>query len=411
VIHLHSVYSHDACDGDPMPGGAPAQPCHQHLRDGLCRTHADFAMLTDHDDSMADAHWESLFLPSEGDEPVTEASREVASWMRCADGTRVLVTVGGENALMPVGLEGHVAADLPMRHAIMTGSDRAAADAMRAAGAVVLVPHTESRSLDELRAVEPEGMEVYNLHANLDPKIRTAMGLDPFAPITAIAPFLQEDNTPEPLEPDLALLAFIEENPIALQRYHALLGEGRRVTGTLGLDAHENAIPLNLADGERADGYRRLMRWFATHLLVSDLAPDALKDALRRGRAYGVFHLLGDPIDFDWRAEQGGDTFEAGDEVRVGATLVVDPPRLVLSSSQRAPVLRTRVVRVAADGTMIEVAVGEGAAPLRVVTDSAGAYRVEVRMTPHHLVAYMGALEPTLLREYTWIIGNPIYVR
>src|SRR5262245_27226033 len=69
IIHLHSVYSHDACDGEPLPNGRPAQQCFQDLRDGLCRTHQDFALLTDHAASMCDHDWEDLFVPRPGDEP------------------------------------------------------------------------------------------------------------------------------------------------------------------------------------------------------------------------------------------------------------------------------------------------------------------------------------------------------
>ena len=92
TIHLHSVRSHDACDGMPLPGGMPSQPCYQHLRDALCITHQDYAMLTDHDDSMADTAWADLFIPGPGDEPIMKGGMQVASRVSCADGHRVVVT-------------------------------------------------------------------------------------------------------------------------------------------------------------------------------------------------------------------------------------------------------------------------------------------------------------------------------
>ena len=68
IIHLHSVSSHDACDGNPRPKNMRAMPCYTDLRDGLCGTRQDYAMLTDHDDNMADQDWEELFTPMDGDE-------------------------------------------------------------------------------------------------------------------------------------------------------------------------------------------------------------------------------------------------------------------------------------------------------------------------------------------------------
>src|SRR5688572_18426334 len=48
IIHLHSHHSHDACDGEPQPGGVPDEECLQHLRDALCVTRIDVAFTTDH---------------------------------------------------------------------------------------------------------------------------------------------------------------------------------------------------------------------------------------------------------------------------------------------------------------------------------------------------------------------------
>src|SRR6476659_244901 len=49
IVHLHSPYSHDACDGMPRDAaGTPNEPCLQHLRAALCTDKIDFAALTDH---------------------------------------------------------------------------------------------------------------------------------------------------------------------------------------------------------------------------------------------------------------------------------------------------------------------------------------------------------------------------
>ena len=116
IIHLHSVYSHDACDGNPQPLGQPSAPCLRNLRKGLCATRQDFAMLTDHATHMGEAPWDKLFLtdPAAGDQTIREGGELVGGRMRCPDEAEqpgsheVVITVGGENDLMPVGLHRHL---------------------------------------------------------------------------------------------------------------------------------------------------------------------------------------------------------------------------------------------------------------------------------------------------------------
>ncbi len=47
-IHIHSPYSHDACDGHGFADGQLDQACLDDFRHGICTTHQDFVMLTDH---------------------------------------------------------------------------------------------------------------------------------------------------------------------------------------------------------------------------------------------------------------------------------------------------------------------------------------------------------------------------
>src|SRR5690606_3016256 len=127
----------------------------------------DFAALTDHDDSMADEPFADLFLPRDGDELLGPASAPVASRITCPGGHRVLVTVGGENALMPLMLDGHPEGDAERRRRVYNAEDAATVAELRDLGGLVVVPHTESRDLARLRAIAPDGLEIYNLHANL----------------------------------------------------------------------------------------------------------------------------------------------------------------------------------------------------------------------------------------------------
>ncbi|HWO24557.1 MAG TPA: hypothetical protein VNO30_37700 [Kofleriaceae bacterium] len=416
IVHLHSPYSHDACDGAPRDAaGAPNEPCLADLRAALCQTRTDFAALTDHDDTMADEGFATLLSMREADRPLTSGAGEpIASRMTCPDGHAVTFTVGGENELMPIMLERHVAGTVAERHATYNGEDAAAVAAFHAAGGLVWVAHTESKSLALLRAVAPDGIEVYNLHANIDPDIRRDfLGLPPAGAIAAAAAFA--DTNPGHPEPDLALLAFLEPNRPAIDTWHTLLGEGRHLAATAGSDAHQNAIPITFADGERGDSYRRVLRWFSNIALVADPGdPAGVKAALRAGRLFTAIEVLGSPVGFDVRAQAAARTYELGDVIprTEAATLLVDLPAVhALDPALPAPEVRARVIRIETPaGAVTELAAG-AASPLAVPLPGPGAYRVEVTIVPRHLGPYLGDLGPAMAeRELPWLYASPLYV-
>jgi hypothetical protein len=415
IIHLHSPYSHDACDGRPRDPdtGAVDEACLANLRAGLCTTRMDYAALTDHDATMADEELVDLFLVRGDDELVAGAAGPIASRLACPDGHRVLLTVGGENPLMPIMLDRHVEGTIEERRAIYNGRSIEAADAMRAAGAILWIPHTESRTAAELIPLAPAGIEVYQLHANIDPRIRRDyLDLPEAGAITAVAEFA--DTTPEGPEPDLALLSFLSANQPALAVWDELLAAGLRVAGSGGTDAHENALPLRLRDGERGDSYRRMLRWFSNVTWVSDPTDiGAIEEALRAGRMIVAFELMGTPEGFDARAERAGAApVELGGTVGAdaGATLIVDLPRVYgLDGGLPAPAIAARVIRVTAAGAAV---VAEGSdATLTAALDAPGAYRIEVTIQPRHLGPYLGHLGPALAEQtLPWIYASPIYV-
>ncbi len=416
IVHLHSPYSHDACDGQPRDAaGAPNEPCLADLRDALCRTRVDFAALTDHDASMADEDFPTLFSMRGGDQPVRNGTGEqIASRMTCADGHVVTFTVGGENELMPIMLDRHVAGTVAERHATYDGADATAAAAFRTAGGLVWVAHTESKSLALLREIAPDGLEVYNLHANIDPDIRRDfLDLPPAGAIAAAAEFA--DTSAGHPEPDLAMIAFLAPNQPSIDKGHTLLGEGRRLAATAGSDAHQNAIPITFADGERGDSYRRVLRWFSNIALVADPQdPVAVKAALRAGRLFAAVELLGTPAGFDVRAVAGPRTYELGEVIprAEGATLMVDLPAVRgLDPALPAPRISGRVIRIETPtGAVTEVAAG-AESPLAVPLGVPGAYRVEVTIVPRHLGPYLGDLGPAMAEvELPWIYASPMYV-
>jgi hypothetical protein len=413
IIHLHSPYSHDACDGNPRPGGVPDETCLAHLRAGLCATRMDYAALSDHDASMADEAFETLFLAREGDVLVRDGGgAPIANRVACPDGHKLLLTVGAENPIMPIMLDRHVTGSVAERHAIYNGDDADAVAAFRDAGATVWIPHTEQRTTEQLVALAPDGIEIYNLHANLDPDIRRDhLGLSADGAITAALEFAGVDASGP--EPDLALLSFLTPSPPALTRWDELLAAGLHVAGSAGTDAHENTLPIMLRDGERGDSYRRLLRWFSNIALVRDSRDPALIEAaLRGGRSYVAFELLGTPIGFEVRGVASDRVVELGDSIPIdaGAQLEVNFPTIhELSPMLPAPVIHGRILRVDATGPH-EVAAGNGPT-LSTPMDRIGAYRVELTMVPKHLGPYLRRLGTTHAeQEVPWIYANPIYV-
>lgn len=417
IVHLHSPYSHDACDNAPRDAnGAPNEPCLNDLRTALCIDRIDFANLTDHDASMADEEFTTLFNMRGTDQPVMNAAGDqIASRMTCDDGHQVLWTVGGENDLMPIMLHHHVPGTAQQRHDTYNAVDATAMQAFRDAGALDWIAHTEQHDIAQLRMLQPDGIEVYNLHANIAPNIRMQyLNLDPAGAIDGAAKFA--DTTDLALEPDLALISFLSPNQPAIDRWDQLLADGKHISVTAGSDAHENALPIMLADGERGDSYRRVLRWFGNIALVSDPHdPAQIEAALGAGRAFAVFELFGTPEGFDVHAvTSSGTTFELGAELPTGAAapmLIVDVPHVRdLDPTLPPPEIEARIVRVDAAG-VAELLRGNGPT-LTVAMDKPGAYRVEVTILPHHLGPYLGDLGPNMAdAELPWIYANPIYVR
>ncbi len=241
---------------------------------------------------------------------------------------------------------------------------------------------------------------IYNLHANIDPRIR------PLIPTTrgdAFGLLVDFINPALHLEPDLAILAFLEENTNDLHKWDTLLSEGMHMPGIDGCDAHENAFPSIFPDGERGDSYRRMIKWASNHLLVHTRTYDGEQEALRAGRLYVAFEAFGSPVGFDFSAMSGGALAEMGDTVPPGAML-----RLVLPQLQPdvpvnpPPTFRLRILRAAAGGA-VEVANATGDAsmpPLTYTATEPGAYRAEVRITPTNARPYLGHHADAMVHEY-----------
>ena len=411
IIHSHSPLSHDACDGAGFADGVLLDvSCLDHMHDAVCALNVDVLNLTDHAEHIFEVTHEEEFWERPGDTEVRTPDGDLAAvnWA-CGDGRSVIVTVGTENALMPIGLLRHptTSTDPAVIAEAYRADGPAAVQAFHDAGGLVMVPHTESRDLEYLRTLGMDGMEIYNIHANMDPDIRfDFLGLGRLDYVSTVLSFLGITSR---LEPDLAFLGFFSENQNDLDKWDALLASGVEVTGINGCDAHENTFPQLMRDGERVDSYRRLMRWATVHLRVPERSLAAQQAALVAGRAYVAFEVFGSPVGFDFYAQDSGSaTYEMGAHAPVGATLHVVRPTMSADVPDGALALVSmRIVRSTATGA-VEVAQGTGET-LDFVPTEPGAYRAEVRIVPEHARPYLSRLADTLIKDYVWVYANPVY--
>ena len=409
LVHAHSVYSHDACDGVPVDdNGVIDSVCFDDFRRGLCQSKHDFVFLTDHGDRFDTTEYPDtlLFKPDLGDVLVNNGS---ANRITCDDGHTALIMAGSENSMMPVGLEHHVA-----DRSLYGAQTQETADALHDAGAVILLAHPEDYDTAQLIAMPIDGFEMYNLHAN------TLLGAGFALDLLVRA----NDGDPGVPHPDLLVLALWSEDPAYMQRWGNVLAAGKKIVSTMGTDCHRNTFRTMLEDGERADSYRRMMIAFSNHLLITagddGVVDDGdLKAALRAGRLWGAFEYLGYPVGFDAVATAGGAAFDIGSDVPVGATIHATMPSVKdLDPTKEAPRQRLRLLKADdSEAGFVEVASSTG--DLSFVATEPGAYRVEVRMLPLHLrqdlrnedLRILDELEGNDEGDYVWIYANPFYVR
>ncbi len=397
IIHLHSHYSHDACDNDPMPGGVPNEACLASLRHGLCSTSMDFAMITDHPTHAAEQEWSDLLLSRDGDEVVDG----IANRILCPDGHRVLTLPGIEDELMPIALNRPVADTAAERDRLYNATDAEALAADIAAGATVLQAHTEGQSIETLLERQANGLagvELFNLHAMVDPnKRRDDLGLDPYSYLEEISPFVTQDTK---AEPDFVFLGFFQEQGVSLAKWDQLSSIAPTI-GTAGTDAHENSLPNLLSDDERVDSYRRMMIWFSNIALVEGDGPEDVQAAIAAGRLFVAFEILGVPDSFavTYSGGESGGSLEMGGTAGLGGTLEVTCPTLAATSPRMGPDPTIRVT-VFKDGA--EWQTGCGSFP----ATEPGVYRVRANIVPTHLTGFLDDQASALIHDYPWLYSN-----
>jgi hypothetical protein len=147
---------------------------------------------------------------------------------------------------------------------------------------------------------------------------------------------------------------------------------------TAGKKAGELIFDLDL------DPYVRSFRHVSTHLLLTDVSEDDVRQALVDGRAYVAFDWLADPTGFVYQAARATETWPIGSEVKFAKDLYL---RSEAPFEARFKLVRDGDVVLESNGPAIEY-----------LADTPGVYRIEVWLN------LAGEDRP-------WILTNPIYVR
>ena len=216
---------HDACDKAPVEG-RPKNESAARFRRAICTARLGAVFLTEHDRRLveADSLAEALLL-REGDRRMFVGGELRASRIECpsrADGP--LLFPGAENQLMPIALDSLPSGTREERRTFYDADTAGTADVYRRYGAVVLLPHAEDEPLAEIVALDPDGIEIYNPHANFSFKHRAHQGLSRFGAVWDILPFYLRTTR---AHPDLALLPMFRANHDAIDKWDALLSSGR----------------------------------------------------------------------------------------------------------------------------------------------------------------------------------------
>ncbi len=406
LVHVHSVYSHDACDGQPHDdAGVRNQTCLEDFRRGVCQTQDDFFFLTDHGDSFADNEFPDvlLFDAARGDVLVQRNRGPTANWLACPGAPAALIMAGTETGTMPVGLEGHAT-----QRSLYGDVDDAALDTFHSMGGITLVPHLEDWTVDQLSDLHLDGFEMFNLHRNALKNAGVAADL--------LLNYVDKGLLDGLMHPDLFFAAFNLDDELYMNRWGTVLARGHHRVTTMGTDCHRNTFPQLLQDGERIDSFRRMMSAFSNHLLIKPKSDGTwddveLKEALKAGRNFGVFEFLGYAEGFDFVAMEGQTPRELGETASLanGVTLKAVMPHVKgLDPAVEAPVLKLQLLK-AREGGWDEVAsITEGT--LEFPVTQRGAYRVEVRMVPRHLKNFAGTRRAFFTAERPWVMSSALYV-
>ena len=423
ITHFHTPYSFDACDGKGLGAdGSVNLSCLHDIKTALCTNHINLTFDTDHVNFLAQNDFENFLLLEAGDSVVLNgAGDRVANQLNCADGFHAVMSPGLEGKLLALGMEKHISGTVDVRVATYGAEDTTAKNTLESAiasggaNALVAIPHTESRDLSLLQTLSPAAIEIYNLHANLDPKIRKAsLGLKPFEHIAKFMNYLLDPFNTQ--NADYMFVEFFQLSDVYFQKWNTLLAGGIHVTGIAAHDSHENIFPQKASDGERIDQHRRMTRMFSNLVMTTASDIDSIKTSIRAGKVFFVVEGFGSPVGLDFHGTLNASTVEMGstlDASSGGTPSLSFAAPTVLSSfpgmdSIYKPMIYSELHYVDASG--VESVVKTVVDDTLIYNDPpAGNYRVHSFIFPLHLMNLV-LRHSYAEKAYPWIVSNPIKV-
>ena len=418
--HFHGPYSYDACDDKGVGRGpefAVNAKCLHDIKYALCANHVDVTFFTDHLGHMGEVDFSKLIVLEPSDQAVkNSAGVSIASQFNCENGFKAVAAPGLESPLLALGMEKHASEDLNTRLNIYGGGTPEVKHTLETVShALVGVPHTESREIDYLLGLKPDFIEIYNVHANLHPRLRKDfLHVSPYAPFPHFIKYLVDIF--HWLNADYLFMEFMEMNPVYFERWNALLAAGQHVTGVGGLDSHQNVLHYLGSDGERLDSHRRMTRFMSNLVLTQKDDLDSVKAAIKAGRVYFAVEGLGTPMGLDFHANSGSQKIEMGDTLHLRANQmtslefelpVVDPHFSGMDSGVK-PEIYAELHFIDSKGK--ETTLVTSRAPrLSYPNPVPGNYRVHVWIIPHHLKKII-AVSSLADKPFVWVISNPIRV-
>ena len=197
--------------------------------------------------------------------------------------------------------------------------------------------------------------------------------------------------------PELTIADYFKRPDANLKRFDELTAN-RKATLFAGSDAHSNLGAHLFGDDAggklinlKFDRYATIFRLVRTHVLIKKdepLTQETLLAALKNGRAFIGFDVLGDASGFAFTAENGAETKTMGDEIGASENLIL---KAAAPQAARFVIFR--------NGEKVSEATGN--AEIVFPVKETGTYRAEV---------YLDRLGAPFDRM-PWIISNPIYVK
>ncbi|MBI2876307.1 MAG: PHP domain-containing protein [Candidatus Tectomicrobia bacterium] len=319
VIHCHSKYSHDS-DGSK-----------EEIIQAARKTGMRFLIMTDHPSSKAIPYG-------------------IKGWRK-----GVLFLVGAELSqggwgMLALDIHQHIPEDQPTQPLV---------EEIQRQGGLAFVGHMED--VKSWRFQGYDGLEIYNVHANLSDGNRFLMTLKGLL-----------------LPPHLFYALSVSRPSENLARWDRLARE-RRVVGIAGNDAHAN-VKLLFGVAGTVGTYEQVFKIVSTHVLARELNRESLKEALRQGHSYISMDVFGDGTGFQFLARDGRQQVIMGDEIEWSPRLelnVYSPGRGKIKLFRSGQLVRQ------VKGYLLDYLVPEP-----------GVYRAEVYR-----------------RGKFWLCSNPIYVR